>query len=51
MNEDEKPLDEQLNDFLWQCYRLKKKAQAIQNQKKSLPEWLRKLLDNKPSKN
>ncbi len=48
MNEDEKPFDEQFNDFLWHCYKLKKKAEAIQSQKKSLPTWLHKLLDNKP---
>lgn len=52
MNDDEEHLDELLNEFLHRCYQLKKKAEAAQKSKKSLPTWLQKLLDdNKPSKN
>lgn len=50
MNDDEEHLDELLNEFLQRCHQLKKKAEAIQNEKKSLPTWLQKLLD-KPSQN
>jgi hypothetical protein len=52
MEEEEEHFDEQLSRFLWHCYTLKKKAEAAQGVKKSLPTWMRKLLDdNKPSKN
>lgn len=52
MNNDDKPFDEELSEFLFRCYQLKKKAALAQKQKKSLPAWLIKLLDNnKPSHN
>ena len=52
MNDDDKSFDEELNEFLFKCYRLKKKAELAQQDKKSLPAWLIKLLaSNKPSQN